>query len=210
MEDVLKGEAGALFLFLYLLPGFLGAVVYDYLVERQRPTNFDRIIEALVLTLVSSVAAHTVFQVPLLPNISVSKETPLTQILSVFLTSSIVYVSLCAIAISAIFAVLNNQNAIYSVLNWLRLTYKHGDWDVWQDTFYKHRKYWINVRFKDGRSLVGWPQYYSATAKPREIFVADATWWEPDETGTLTSVDVPGPGVYISDFSTVSAIELLE
>lgn len=210
MEDVLKGEAGALFLFLYLLPGFLGAVVYDYLVERQRPTNFDRIIEALVLTLASSILAHVWFQVPLLPNANLSRDTPPTKILSVFLTSNIVYISFCAIGISVIFAIVNNQGWIYWVLNRLRLTYKHGDWDVWQDTFYKHRKYWINVRFKDGRSLIGWPQYYSATGKPRELFVADATWWEPDETGALTSVDVQGPGVYISDFSTISALELLE
>lgn len=210
MEDVLKGDAGALFLFLYLLPGFLGAMVYDFLVERPSPTNLDRILEALVLTLVSSVVVHVGFGVPLVPDVKLTPNPSLVQVLNVFLNTSILYISLCAAGISILFAVLNNQGLTYSVLNGLRVTYKSGDADVWQDTFNKNRQYWIRLRFSDGRSLVGWPQYYSATGKPRELFLADATWWEPNAAGVPTPVDVAGPGVYISDFSTVRAIELLE
>lgn len=210
MGDVLKGEAGGLFLFLYLLPGFLGAVVYDYLVERQKPTNFDRIIEALVLTLVSSVLAHVGFDVALLPDIAISKDTSLTQILNVFLSVNIFYISLCAVGISIVFALINNHNILYRILNITRLTYKNGDGDVWYDTFYRHRKYWVSIKFSDNRILIGWPQYYSFTGQPRELFVADATWWEPDADGVLVSVDVKGAGVYISDFTKVTAIELLE
>ena len=210
MEDVLKGESGALFLFLYLLPGFLGAVIYDYLVERQPPSNFERIIEALVLTLVSSVVAHVGFGVPLLPNIELSKDTSLTAIVGAFLDKSVLFISIISVSISVIFSILNNHGIIYLALNRVRLTYKNGDGDVWQDTFYKHRKFWIRLTFQDGRSLIGWPKYYSSTGKPRELFVADATWWEPDSSGNLTSVDVVGAGVYISDFSKVTAIEVLE
>jgi hypothetical protein len=210
VDDVLKGETGALFLFLYLLPGFLGAVVYDYLVERESPSNFDRIIEALVLTLASSVVAHVGFGVPLIPNITLAKDTPLTEVLGAFLGTSILYIALTAVIISVIFAFINNHNIIYWILNRTRLTYKNGDGDVWQDTFYKHRKFWISIKFEDGRSLIGWPQYYSPTGKPRELFVADATWWLPDSNGNLTSVDVAGAGVYISDFTKVTAIEVLD
>lgn len=92
----------------------------------------------------------------------------------------------------------------------MRLTYKTSDDDVWYDTFYRYQKYWISIKFSDGQILIGWPQYYSVTGKPREVFVADATWWEPDADGVPVPVDVKGPGVYISDFSKVIAIELLE
>jgi hypothetical protein len=57
---------------------------------------------------------------------------------------------------------------------------------------------------------VGWVRFYSQFGDPRELFLADATWFETDGTGAIMPNDVAGPGVYISDFSTVTSIELLE
>jgi len=52
---------------LYLLPGFLGAVVYYYLVEGEKPDNFERVIHALALTLASSLVVHGIFHLRLIP-----------------------------------------------------------------------------------------------------------------------------------------------
>ncbi len=210
MEEFLKGQAGPVFILLYLLPGFLGAVVYNYLVERDKPSNFDRIIDALLLTLASSLIVHILFTVPLLPSFNVPKDSSPASIISIFLSRNILYISICSVVISIIFACLNNHNVIYDVLNWTKITYKNSNSDVWYDTFYKYRKYWVCIRFYDGRSLVGWPKYYSKTGAPRELFLADATWYETLEDGRYEPIDVVGAGVYISDFSTVIGIELLE
>lgn len=184
--------------------------MYDYLVEGERADNFERVIHALVLTLASSVIVHGCFGIPFLPNVILSKDTALPTILNSVLGKNLLYISIGSIAIALIFAVLVNHDIILGVSRFLRLTYKISTVDVWQDTFYKHRGYWLRIRFSDGRSLIGWPKYYSPTGKPREVFVADATWWEEDANGLLIPIDVPGPGVYISDFSTVTAIELLD
>ena len=210
MPEVLKGEAGVLFLLLYLLPGFLGAVVYYYLIEGEKADNFERVIHALVLTLASSLMVHGLFGVPLLPDVPFGKDAALSAILSSILSKNLVYISIGSVIIATGFAFLINHDLILGIARTLRLTYKISTVDVWQDTFYKHRGYWLRIRFNDGRSLVGWPKYYSPTGKPRELFVADATWWEPDTNGVLIPIDVSGPGVYISDFSTIAAIELLE
>jgi hypothetical protein len=207
---VIKGDTGALFLILYLLPGFVGAVVYDYLVERQSPSNFERFIEALVLTLVSSVVAHVGFHVPLLPKIALSNEAPMTDVLGAFLGKSIFYVSIIASVISFIFATANNHKWIYWPLNRLRITYKNGEDDVWKDTFYKHRGFWISLKFEDGRVLIGWPKFYSQSGKPREIFVAEPTWWQPDAAGNLVAIVAQVAGVYVTDFSKVVSLELLD
>ena len=42
--DFLKGDAGPVFMALYLLPGLLGTVVYDYLVEGEKRDNVERIL----------------------------------------------------------------------------------------------------------------------------------------------------------------------
>ncbi len=194
---------------LYLLPGLLGTVTYDYLVEGEKRDNFERVLQALVLTLISTLLVHGVFGLPLIPGIDVGKDTTVTKIISTVLDRNLIILSAVAVVITFVWAVLHNHGVTYNVLNFLRVTYKTSKVDVWQDTFNVHRGYWIKIKFIDGRCLIGWPKYYSPTGKPRELFMADAIWWEPTEDGSYVTVEVDGPGVYISDFTKVVAIELI-
>lgn len=153
---------------------------------------------------------HAIFSIPIVPNITIETDTPVTDILNAMLTTSVFYTSMVSVVIVINLAILNNHGIIYAAARKLKLTYRSSNADVWQDTFYKYEGYWICIRFSDGRSLIGWPRYYSPAGKPKELFVADATWWRPDLTGNPTTTDVIGPGVYISDFDDIVAIELLE
>lgn len=209
MDEVLKGGTGAVFLFLYLFPGFLGSLVYDFLVESRKRDNFERIVAALVLTLLSSVALKVGFGVSLLP-LAVDKETPVSTVVNAFFGRNLLYGSLLSVSIVVLLAVCNNSGITYRILNWFRLSTKASSVDVWADTFDRLRGSWIKIRFSDGRSLIGWPKFYSQFGDPREIFLADASWWVPDEDGTLIAQDVLGAGVYIADFSRVEAIEVLK
>jgi hypothetical protein len=208
MDNVLKGQTDALFLFFYLLPGFLGSLVYDFLVEGRKRGNFERVIAALVLTLVSWVILNEVFKVPLLP-LKVDDKTTPTAVVNAFVGRNLLYESLLAIAVAVLVAVLNNARIAYWVLNRLRITTKASSVDVWADTFDRYRGFWIGLRFADGRLLIGWPRFYSQFGDARELFLAEARWMVPDGSGTLTSADVQGPGVYIADFSKIEAIEVL-
>lgn len=209
MDEVLKGSTGAIFLFLYLFPGFLGSLVYDFLVEGRKRENFERIIAALVLTLVSSVVLHVIFGVPLLPD-AVEREAPVATVIAAFFGRNLLYESLVSTAIAVIFATANNFRLIYSALNVLRVTDKYSSVDVWSDMLDKYRGFWLRVEFADGRSLIGWPRFYSLLGDPREIFLADASWLENDADGRITARDVEGAGVYLCDFSIVRSIEVLK
>ena len=210
MEKLAEGEAGALFLLLFLLPGFLGAIVYDYLVEREKPENFDRILEALVLTLLSALVVHVAFSLPMLPTSATAKDSPLPEVIGAFLTTTTLYTTACSVALAVLFALSNNRDLFYGSLRRLRLTYKTSDGDVWQDVFYRHRGYWVQLRYEDGTTLVGWPSYYSAIGRPRELFLAEATWYPMTPNGPGPSEDVVGAGVYVADFSKIVSIELLD
>jgi hypothetical protein len=209
MDEVLNGGAGAVFLFLYLFLGFLGSLVYDFLVEGRKRDNLERIVAALVLTLLSSVALKVVLSIPVLP-VTLDKDASLARVIDAFVGRNLFYGSLLAVGIAGALAVLNNTGATYWALQRLRITTKASSVDVWADMFDRFRGYWIRVRFTDGRSLVGWPQYYSQFGDPREVFLANAVWWAADATGAIVSTDVAGPGVYLADFSVVAAIEILK
>jgi hypothetical protein len=209
MDEFLKGGTDAVALVLYLLPGFLGMAVYDYLVEGPPREIFDRVVFALSMTLVSAVCVHLILKVPMIPFIVIKKDSNVFELVGSIVGSNMVYTTIASALISIILAALNNYGVILAAARAVRLTYKTSAVDVWQDVFYKFRGYWIRVTFVDGRELIGWPRYFSSVGQPRELFVADATWWLKDESGVITSIDVNGEGVYISDFTTVAAIALL-
>lgn len=210
MEDFLKGDSGAVYIFLYLLPGFLGLAVYDYLVEGEKREIFDKIVFALSIALVSYLAVSVLFGMPLVPGLGVIKDGSAATVLSLLLGRNLVLVSAASVALSIILAGHTNDGIPLGISRFLRLTYKTSSVDVWQDTFYRFRGYWVRITFADGKELIGWPQYFSAVGKPRELFLRDATRWSVDDQGNPTSIDVTGPGVYISDFTAVTAIALLE
>jgi hypothetical protein len=209
MDDILKGESGAAFVLFFLFPGFLGSFIYDFLVEGRKRENFERIIAALMLTLLSSIIMKVAFAIPLAPP-HVGKDAALADVIDAFVGRNLLYASLMTIVISVIFAYLNNSGALYWVLGQIGITYAISDRDVWSDTLKRYRGGWIHIRFDDGRSIIGWPRFYFKPGEPREIFVADATWLLPGNSGDITRTDVAGPGVYIPDFAAVTSIELLK
>ena len=210
MDDFLKGDSGAVYVFLYLLPGFLGLAVYDYLVEGQPREIFDKVVFALSIALVSYLVVSVLFAMPMVPGLALGKDSNAATVLSLLLGRNLVYVSAVSVVLSIVLAFLTNYGIPLWIFQQLRLTYKTSSVDVWQDTFYRFRGYWVKITYSDGRELIGWPQYFSAVGKPRELFLREATWWSVDDDGQPTSIDVEGPGVYVSDFTAVTAIELLE
>ena len=210
MNDLLAANSPILFLFLYLLPGFLGLLVYGFLVEGAPQDKFDRLVTAVVLSLISALCVHFLLGQPLVPVAAVTAATPANEVLQSLIDLNLLYCSVTSMLFAAIVAVLTNQGLIYGPINWLKVSYKTSSNDVWQDVFYRHRGYCVKLQFEDGRTLVGWPKFFSATNRPRELFIADATWSYRAEDGTFNSLDVAGPGVYVCDLGSISHIEILE
>jgi len=219
VDDVLTPNSSVLFLFIFLLPGFLGLLVYGSLREGKAVSNFDRVIIAFVLALVSSLCVfmgslllHLIFGtavIPMIPAYKLSSTTSAPDVLGFMVNVGLFASSVVAVLLSFAAAVLNNANVIQNQLIRMKLSNKRSNNDVWSDVFYKLRGYWVRLEFKDGRSLTGWTESYSASGEPRELFIANATWSHVDETGKVISVDIEGPGVYIPDLGEISNIAIL-
>jgi hypothetical protein len=219
VDDVLTGNSSVLFLFIFLLPGFLGLLVYGALREGKAMQNFDRVIIAFVLALVSSLCVfmgslllHLVFGTPVIPMIpafKLSNTTSAPDVLGLMVNVGLFASSVVAVLLSFAVAILNNANVIQNKLIRMKLSNKRSNNDVWSDVFYKLRGYWVRLEFKDGRSLTGWTESYSASGEPRELFIANATWSHVDETGKVIAVDIEGPGVYVPDLGEISNIAIL-
>jgi hypothetical protein len=193
MDDVLTANSPVLFLFLYLLPGFLGMVVYGYFREGKPIQNFDRVVIAFVLALLSAICVHIIFGAPFVPVSTVTNSTPPAVVLQTMINLNLLETSIAAAIIAMAAALINNRDVIHKALIFLKVSNKTSDNDVWYDVFFRHRGFWVRLEFKDGRSLIGWPVFYSDSGSPRELFIADATWLRMNEAGEVISVDIDGP-----------------
>ncbi|MEI6557247.1 MAG: DUF6338 family protein [Rhodospirillaceae bacterium] len=153
--DFIKSLAGVALVPFYLLPGLLGTVVYDYLVEGEKRDNLERVLHAFVLTLVNALLVHEVVGTPLISNIDVSGEAQVSKIASALLDRNLLILALSASILSLVFAVVNNHDLLYRALRWLKVTYKVSSVGVWKDSFNKNPQVWLHITFPDRRSLIG-------------------------------------------------------
>lgn len=211
MSNFFGGGAVGLYLFLYVLPGILGALVYEYVVEGAARDTFDRIATALVLALISALALPLLLGQALTPHIEIGAETPPNVILEAFLQPKHLLLStFISTAVALFFAIAQNHGWVYDVLRYIKLTKKSGRNDVWQQTFYLVGDHWISLEFKDGRRLIGWPLRFSSSGQPRALLLSDATWYTINEEGEFTARDVLGLGVYVANFEDVVTMEFLD
>ena len=212
----------ALTILFFLLPGVLGLLVFEQVVEtRKERSQFDKIVIGAALALVSVAITNWAFMFlgqpvfrlePLLGGESINEALGVP---SGWPLAASTFVG-CVIAILA--AGIHNSGRIHGFLKWLKLTRETGRPDVWHDAFSTHRGVWVRLTFNDGRVLVGWPQYYSAGgAEIRELFLANAAWTFPAQREATEGEikeealeeEVTGPGVYVHNFDQVTSIEFL-
>lgn len=209
MDEFLSADVTVLFLFLLLLPGFLGQLVYGYLKQGPPQDKLDRVITAFALSLVTMVCTHLVFRLPLLPQVAVTKDSSASAVLQSMTGMALAWNAAFAVLIALLFAWANSLGLLRRLSQLLRLSNKGSDNDVWKDTFDHYRGYWLKLDYADGTSIVGWPKFYSASDRPRELFIADAMRWIKDENDQLIAVEISGPGLYISDFSSIAISKYL-
>lgn len=208
----LPAEPTTLFLFLFLLPGFLGLQVYDYLTVGAKRDGLQKIVTALCLTLLSDLAVRALAGIELIQLPKITKETPVSEVLGEFLGLNLLYLSVASIVFAAVFAVLNNHGILYRVARFARLTRRTGRDNVWQDLFNGTRRSWLRVYLKDGRRLVGWRRLASDDASLRELYLADVVWWMPNARAPGGFAEEPSgaSGVYLGNFDEITVIEVFD
>lgn len=210
----------ALLLLVYLMPGFIGMLVFESLAEIKRRQSPEKIGLIVFFTIISILSISIIHPVSLVPDFDELKKNP--GLLSDLVKSNVLQSSVAAALFGVVFSTIANYRIIYIVASFLKLTKRTGSIDPWHQVFSKHRRVWIQIRFEDGSILVGWPKYYSEEGEVREVFLAKATWHFPvknDESGEKAGgvidiiyrdAEVNGDGVLISNFSKVKSIEILK
>ncbi|MGF6492492.1 hypothetical protein ABIE56_000647 [Luteibacter sp. 621] len=152
----------------YLAPGFIAAGIFYATTTHSKPTQFERVIQALMLTVVvrAAVAMERLLATSIGRLIVLGTWTDEST-----LVASIVTASIIGFTVSAAF----NMDTVHSWLRRIGATRRTSHPTEWVGVFYKNPRFVI-LNLKDGTRVIGWPSVWPRSAEKGHFYLTRSTW----------------------------------
>lgn len=141
MSSALLADNGIIQVLTFLLPGFVAAALYYFLISHPnpKPNEFGQIIHALVFTTIGQIAW-----------IIVERLSPISGEWGVPISVT------GAVAAAIILVGVSNNDLAHRFFRWLRFT-KGSSYSVWYSTFSRNTDSYVVLHLTHNRQLYGWP-----------------------------------------------------
>ncbi len=180
-------------LLLYLLPGFLVAWLFYSLTSHSKPTQLERIIQALIFTLL--VHALLVLERLLLQYVgqwyALRPWDKDAELLASVVT---------ALLLGIFVAHLTNKDTIHRHLRRFELSQRSASPNEWCTVFGSRRQF-VVAHLRDGRRLYGWPLVWPSDPEKGHLFMTQPSWIHGETP--LELVDTEGILVDVKDIGHV-------
>lgn len=152
----------------YLLPGFLVAWIFYSLTTHQKPAQLERVIQALIFTLIVRGLVIVVREgLYLAGNV---------HRLGTWNNDSELWVSiLLALALGLCVAYLTNTDTLHEWLRKKKISKRSSHPSEWCIVFAMEPTY-VVIEFKDGRRLYGWPSVWPSNFEKGHLYITDPSW----------------------------------
>lgn len=171
--------AEAIKLLTYLLPGFTAAWLFYGLTSHQKPSQFERVVQALIFTFVIQVFLQPLKWLLLMAGRIVSIG-PWGEASELFMSFSL------AIALGALVAYFTNNDSFHKKLRQFGFTSRTSHPSEWFSAFTDHVTYVI-LHLKDGRRLYGWPKEWPIDPQHGQFYIQVPSWIDED----ANAIDLP-------------------
>ena len=168
---------------MYLLPGFITAALVYTLTPAPRPIPFERVIQALIFTMIIHVGVSVTRFVLLWAGTHARQWGPWTD--GVALGWSVVL----AFALGLFVAWTANSDRIHGALRKLRITHQTSYTSEWYGAFCRHQGY-VVLHLTGNRRMLGWAEEWPSTPDVGHFVIASAQWLL-EENGANKVVDLP-------------------
>ena len=160
----------------YLLPGFLSAWVFYGFTSYVKPSQFERVVQALIFTLVIQMLVYPTKQ------ILGSEAGPWNSELELIVSSSF------AIAFGFLFASFANNDYFHKFVRWLKISKESSHPSGWHSAFSNNATY-IVLHLNDGRRLYGWPKEWPTSSDSGHFLMMQPSWLHDDSEKPVDGVD---------------------
>ena len=171
----------------YLLPGFLAAWVFYGLTSHPKPSQFERVIQALIFTFIIQTTIPGIRWILEWAgnSFSIRPWDSAAESLASFLV---------AIGLGTFLAVMTNADKLHKLLRALKLTSRTAHPSEWYAVLAEKVTYVI-LHLKDGRRLLGWPKEWPVQSGHGQFYIMDPSWiLDSGEESLLPELD----GILIS------------
>lgn len=194
----------ALGIFLVLLPGFCAAYVIQHLCVRRKQSDLDKVVEALLFSLLLFLSTLPFFGF-VLPLSWRPAATPVGTVYTIEIHyGHLAALFLLAIAVGVIYAFNINRDLALRLVRRIGLTDRTARSSVWNDAFLDIPGCYLQVELSDGRIVVGYLRYYSDDPEEASIFLEDAAWLTAED-----QIPIEGPGILLTREAKVVFISFL-
>lgn len=198
-------KAEALGILLILLPGFATAYLVQLLAARRKQSGLDKVVEALIFSLVLYLFTLPFFgyTLPIAWHPGDGAHSDSWQILIVW--PHLLTLAILAIVLGAIYAHSINHNWLTAPFRWLTVSERSARSSVWNDVF-SDLKGIVQVGLSDGRTVIGWLRKYSDEDDAHVLFLEEAAWIDSD----LKEIPIHGPGILLTKNSGIEYVMFLD
>jgi Family of unknown function (DUF6338) len=198
----------ALGILLVLLPGFACAYIVQFLAVRRKQSELDKVIEALLFSLILYVITLPFFgyMLPLGWTAPDRQHPNLYRI--VINWNHLVWLTVASVVFAILYSANINLDWAMRLLRRIGVTERTARKTVWNDTFQEIGGM-VQVGLSGERKILGWLRYYSDEVEESSLFLETASWLKTAEDGTETEVPIDGPGVLLTKSSGIEYVMFL-
>ena len=181
----------------FLLPGFVAAAVFYTLTSHPKPSEFERVIQALIFTIVVQALMGALDAA--LTWAGVKAEN------AVWTKSGEVFASVTLAIVLGLFAArAANNDTIHGFFRFLRFTREKSHPTEWYSVFSGNPDSYVVLHMSGQRRLYGWPEDWPNDPKEGHFSIAECEWLVDDER-----IPVPGVSNILVRASDVEMVEFL-
>ena len=150
----------------FLLPGFVAAAVFHSLTSYPKAKEFDRVVQALIFTII----AQAIVQ-------GIQGMARLVKSESSWIAEFEILVSVCiAVAVAIVVVYLSNHDTLHGLLRRLGVTKENAYPSEWYSTFYRNSDCYVILHLQGQRRLYGWPEEWPSLPDQGHFRIAEGEW----------------------------------
>ena len=180
----------------FLLPGFITAWVFYGLTAYAKPSQFERVVQALIFTII-------VQAIVIVIHWSAELIGEYYFIIGRWNNNlNLIYSIVIAFIIGLLFSYFANNDKIHSFLRKKRITKQTSFPSEWFGSFSQFKTY-VVLHLRDGRRIYGWPEEWPSQFDNGHFSIAEAEWLDNDNRIELTRVSnilIPATEVLFVEF----------
>lgn len=176
----------------FLLPGFVAAAIFYSLTSYPKPSPFDRVVQALIFTVIGKAITDGVLFVG-----SIADDDPWRKNWELLLPV------LVAVVLGLATAYVLNRDTLHRLLRWLGVTRETSYASEWYSAFSRHCDCYVTLHLKGERHLYGWPEEWPSRPDEGHFRIAEAEWLTENKSIPATGVSailIPADQVEMVEF----------